>query len=328
MRRRDLLLALGGTAVLLPFGAAAQQRVPVVGCLFIANAVRSVWWLDAWRKGLAESGFVAGRNLEVDYRYAQGDLTRLPGFAADLVARRVAVIVTTTGPAVAAAKQATTTIPIVFNYIDDPVGSGLVKSFSRPGGNITGIANTNHGEMAAKRLQLLREAVPAASRVGYLVVEQEATARHREMEAVTAAGKELGVEVVPLKVGSLEEIDLAFAAAKQHRVGAVLVQSPSTLFYAEQKRVLAAAARQGMPVASDLAGFAANGGLMGYGFTVAEVPFLTGIVVARILKGEDPAELPVQRPITTRLELNLKAARALGLTIPPGLLARADEVIE
>jgi putative ABC transport system substrate-binding protein len=318
----------GVAAALQTLGVAAQQPMPVVGCLFIAVPERSDWWLEAWRKGLAESGFVEGRNLAVEYRYAKGDVTRLPDFAADLVARRVAVIVTTTLPAIDAAKQATTTIPIVFTNVSDPVGKGLVKSIARPGGNITGIARFVEGELEAKVLQLLHEIMPSASRIGYLVVGKDAAPRRGEMNAVAAAGKIVGVEVVLLEVDTLEEIDAAFGAARQRDIGAVLVQNPSTFLYAQTKRVLEAAIRSRLPVASGLVGFAEAGGLMSYRPGGAEAPYLTGHYVARILKGENPAELPVQQTTKTTLVINLRTAKALGLSIPPAILARADEVIE
>lgn len=328
MRRRALLLSLGGTAALQPLGAVAQQpKIPVVGFLGIAEPVRSRWWFDAWHKGLAESGYVEGRNLAVEYRFAQGDVTRLPGLAADLVARRVAVIVTTTMQGVTAVRQATRQIPIVFNFISDPVGKGLVKSLARPGGNITGIADQDEDALESKRLQLLREAVPAASRFGYLYAKQDES-RRGTIDAVVAAGRTLGVEVVLLTAKTVEEIDHVFATARQRGTGAVLVQSPSALLYAQYKRLLAAAARHGLPVASGLSDFAEEGGLMRYTAGPTEPPYIAGKYVARILKGESPAEMPVQLAVKTQLVLNLKTARALGITFPASLLGNADAVID
>ena len=328
MRRRKFLLLLGGTATLQPLDAAAQKEAPVVGFLFMGDPDRSAYWLEPWREGLAESGFVEGRNITTEYRWARGDVTRLPDFAADLVARRVAVIVTTSEAGAVAAKRATTTIPIVFNHINDPVGAGLVKSFARPGGNITGIASPEVGTLEPKRLQQLHDVIPAAARIGYLVATQDVASRRGDIDAVAAVGKTIGVEVILLTAGTLEEIDAIFPAAKQRHIGAVLVQSPSTFLFARQKRVLAAAARSAMPVASGIAGFAKDGGVMSYGTPDSEIPRLTASYVARILKGQNAAELPVQRPTKTTLTVNLKAARAFGLAFPPALLSSADEVID
>ncbi|MGE0660909.1 MAG: ABC transporter substrate-binding protein [Geminicoccaceae bacterium] len=328
MRRRKLLLLLGGTVALRWPEAAAQQGVPVVGFLFMGDPERSVYWLKVWREGMAEAGFVEGQNLSAEYLWAKGDVTRLPDFAAYLVARRVAVIVTTTEAGAVAARRVTATIPIVFNYVPDPVGKRVVKSLAKPGGNITGIASPDAGALESKKLQLLREVVPAVSRIGYLVAKQDVESRRGGIDAVAAAGRTFGVEVVLLAVGNLEEIDAAFAGARQRGIGAVLVQGPSTFLFAHSKHVLAAAARSAMPVASSLPGFAEDGGVMSYGFVESEVPYLTAKYVARILNGESPAGLPVQLPTKTSLILNLRAARMLGLAFPPNLLTSADQVIE
>ena len=313
---------------MLALESAAQPRAPLVGCLFISDAQRSAWWLAPWRKALAEAGFVEGRNLSVEYRWATGDLNRLPGFAADLVARRVSVIVATTEPGATAAMRATTTIPIVFNFISDPVGKKLVKSLARPGGNVTGVAIDDEGALESKRLQLLHEFVPSASRIGYLVGRQDAAPRRGAMNTVAAAGRALGVEVALLMVDSVEEIDPAFSAARQRGIGAVLVQTPSTFLYAEQRRVVDAALRHGLPAASGQNDFAEYGGVMRYSGIREEAPHLTGTYVAKILNGQNPAELPVHLSDKQRLVVNIKAAKMLGLRLPIALLARADEIIE
>jgi putative tryptophan/tyrosine transport system substrate-binding protein len=328
LRRRSLLTVLGGAAAVQSFGAAAQQPVPVVGFLFMGDPEVSAWWLKPFREGMAESGFVEGRNLAVEHRWAKGDVSLMPKFAADLVSRRVAVIVAVSEPSVMAAKQATATIPIVFNYVPDPVGKQLVKSFAKPGGNITGVGVPDQKGLEPKRLQQLHQVIPAASRIGYLVAEQDAPSRRLGIEEVAAAGKSLGVEVVLLKAGRLEEIDSAFATARQRGISAILVQSPSTFLYAQQKRVLEAAARHELPIAAGHSGFAARGAVFQYGSATAEVPYLTGKSVARILNGQNPAELPVEDPTRTELILNLKIAKKYGLIFPPAMLASADEIIE
>jgi len=327
MRRRILVL-LGGSLALRPLGVTAQQSMPVVGFLFIGNRERSATWTDAWHKAMGDAGLIEGRNFSVEYRWGEGDPTRLPGFAADLVARRVAVIVTTTEQALAAAKQATRTIPIVFNFIADPIGKGFVESIARPGGNITGIADVDEAAMESKRLQLFHQIVPAASRVGYLVAEQDLTTRRRAIDAVVAAGKSVGVEVIVLSAGKVEEIDSAFATTKYRGIDGILIQSPSTFLYAQQKRVLQAGVAHGMPVASGNTNFAEHGGLMQYSVLPGEVPGLTANYVGRILKGHNVAELPIQHPTKFELSLNLKSAKALGLALPPGLISNADQVIE
>ena len=327
MNRRHVIL-LGGSLALRPLAVAAQPSVPVLGFLFVGNPQRSAYWTDAWAKAMGEAGYVEGRHFAAEYRWADGDPAKLPAFAADLVNRRVAVIITAQEQAVMAAKQATSTIPIVFNYIFDPVGKGLVQSVAKPGGNITGVAIWEEGVMESKRLQLFHQAIPFVSRLGYLVAEQDVAPRRRTIDAVVTAGKTLGVEIIVLTAGTADEIDPAVGKAKKRGVRAVLVQSPSTLLYAQQKRVLAAGRTHGMLLASGLPDFAIGGGLMEYAGVLAEVPRLTAGYVARILKGQNVADLPVQQTNQFKLTLNLKTANTLGLTFPPALLGTADEVIE
>lgn len=327
MKRRDLLLLLGGTAAVPMLDAAAQSSVPVVGFMFIGDPERSAWWLGPWRKALAEAGLVEGRDLTPEYRWGRGDLRRMPAFAADLVARRVAVIVATSEPALVEAKKATTTIPIVFNFVADPVEKGFARSFAEPGGNITGISTLSAGTLEEKRLQLLRETVPVASRIGYLVERQAAPAR-ATIDAVIAAGKALGVEVVPLVAGSLDEVDQVFATARQRGLDAILIQSPSTYLYAQLKGLLEVVARHRLPTASGNTGFAAGGGLMEFSYDPSESPRLAANYVVRILNGQNPALLPIQQPSRTRFVLNLGTARALGLALSPAQIGRADVIIE
>lgn len=328
MKRRNFLLLVVGTVAQRPLGVIAQQLVPTVGFLFVGSPERSAWWLEAFRRGMADSGFVEGRNYAVEYGWGEGDVRRLPSFAADFVRRPVNVIVTTSESGAMAAKQATTKIPIVFNFIADPVGKGLLRSLTQPGGNITGIADPDEGSMETKRLQLLHEVMPGVPRIGYLSEERSATRRRVDKEAVVAAGKTLGVEVVLLTADRLEELDLVFAAATQHGIGAVLIQSPATFLYAQQKRILEVAAKHRVPVASGNVDFSADGGLLQYSFLRAEAAYLTANYVVRLLKGQNPAELPVQHATKTELILNLKTARELGLVFPASLLGRADQIIE
>jgi len=296
--------------------------------MFIGNRDRSKWWVDAWNKTMSEAGFVEGQNLVAEYRWADGDPSKMPSFAADLVARRVAVIVTTTEQAAAAARQATSTIPIVFNNIHDPVGKGFVTSVAHPGRNITGIGELDEGGLESKRLQLLQEFMPAVPRVGHLIAEQDVAGKRRVIEVVAATGQKLGIEVVLLTAATVEELDPVFAAAGHRGIGAIMVGAPSTFLYTQQKLVLEIAARYKMPVVSGNTDFALNGGLMQYSVVRTELPTLTAKYVVRILKGQKPAELPVQQPTRFALALNLKSAKALGLSFPPGLISRADEVIE
>jgi putative ABC transport system substrate-binding protein len=325
MRRRKFLL-LGGSLGLWPLIVVAQPSLPVIGFLFVGDPKRSAYWLDAWRKGVADAGLVEGRDFAADYRWGEGDPSKLPGFAADLAARRVAVIVTTSEQGLVAAMQATTSIPIVFNHISDPVGKGFVKSIPHPGGNITGIAS--HEMLESKLLQLLHAAMPAVSRVGYLAAQQDTEFRRRDIDAGVAAGKKLGLDVVLLTVGKVEDIDPVFVTARQRHIGAILVQSPSTFLYAQQKRILEVAARHSMPLVSCNVDFATGGGLMQYYPLESEIPELTANYVARILKGQKPAVLPVQQPTKFRLALNLKTAKALGVALPLNLINTADLVID
>lgn len=327
MKRRGLLLLLGGAAAVPALDASAQTSVPVIGFMFIGDPERSVWWLDPWRKALAEVGLVEGRDLTPEYRWGRGDVSRMPAFAADLVARRVAVIVVTTESALVAARNATTTIPIVFNFVADPVEKGFARSFAEPGGNITGVSTLSAGTLEDKRLQLLRDTIPAASRIGYLVERQAAPSR-ATVDAVVAAGKPLGVEVVVLTAGSLEEVDKVYASARQDGLAAILIQSPATFLYAQGKGLLEIVVRHRLPTASGHANFAAGGGLLEFSYDPAESPRLAAHYVARILNGQSPAVLPIQQPTKTRLVLNLATARALGLALSPAQIGRADVVID
>jgi putative ABC transport system substrate-binding protein len=331
MRRRDLLPLLAALAAARPFAAGAQQpRVPVVG--FLSASARDPQldevYLGAWRKALAEAGFVEGHNLAVEYRLLKTDPTRFLTLAVELAGRPVDLIMTTSGAAAVAAKQATATIPIVFTGATDPIGAGLVERLNRPGGNITGVAGSFEG-LVEKRLELLREVVPTATRIGYLDTDEskQLTAIGRpELERILAAGKMLGVEIVPLTVATPEEIETAIADARQRGIGAIVV-ALGPFMYAQQERIIEQLARYRLPGVRQF-GFAEQGGLLSYGPDFGDIAYQGGSYVARILRGAKPADLPVMQPTKLKLVINMKTANALGLTVPPTLLARADEVIE
>jgi putative ABC transport system substrate-binding protein len=325
MRRREFIAGLG--AVAWPLVALGQQpAVPVIGYLS-GGSERSVRELTiAFRRGLGEQGFAEGRNVETFYRFADSQLDRLPGLAAEVVRRRVAVIVTTGGPAThVAAKSATTTIPIVFATGSDPVQLGLVASLNRPGGNLTGVTFLSVA-LFAKRLEMLHEIVPSVTSVGHLINAASPTAQADMREAEDAAVA-LGVQLVTAKVKSLNEIDAAFATLVAQHVGAFM-ESADPLFSEAREQLAALAARHALPAVFHRREFVEAGGLMSYGASFSDAWRLAGTYAGRILKGEAPAELPVQQ--STRIEtiLNLKTARALGIQVPTATLLRADEVIE
>jgi len=248
MKRRDLLLLLGGVVALLPPAVRAQQpRIPVVGLLGLGTPTSNGAPLAAWRKALGEAGFVEGRTLNVEYRWAGTDPRRLPALAADLVDRRVDAIWSPTLQAALAAKKATASIPIVFSYVVDPLGAGLVEDLARPGSNVTGVGSFEEG-LAAKRLQLLHELVPAATRIGYLAADKDASPRRDELQQLVAAGETLGIEVIFLTATTPEEIEPTLAAGKQMGIGAVVIQA-HPIFNAEQKRLVEVCGRYALPAA-------------------------------------------------------------------------------
>jgi len=321
MKRRDLLPLLAALAATQYSVSAAQEhRIPVLGGLSNATPERTATLWAAIHKALADAGFVEGRTLKVEYRFAGSDPNRFPALAADLVARSVDVIFAPTNPAAIAAKAATTRIPIVFAWVVDPVELGLVEHLNRPGGNITGIANFDGPSVLGKRLQMLREVVPTATRIGFLAVSGA------EQEPLAAAGRTLGIEVILLTASKTEEIEPALAGGKQMGIGAVLIE-PHAFFYSEQKRLVELLIRYALPAAL-VGDFAANGGLMSYSPDFEDIAYQAGTYVARILKGAKPADLPVMQPTKFTLVINRKTASALKLTVPTSLLVRADEVIE
>jgi putative ABC transport system substrate-binding protein len=328
MRRRELITLLGGAAAAWPLAARAQQKaMPVVGFLSPGNAASALNEpsLAAFQKGLGETGYVEGQNLAIEYRWAENHYDRLPGLAADLVGRKVDVIVTIAGPAALAAKGATSTIPIVFSGVGDPVGFGLVASLARPSGNLTGFSNINV-ELTPKRLELLSELVPQAKVIALLVNPNNSNTETiiRDMpEAARAKGMQLPI----LKASAESEIDAAFGTLVElHADGLVVAGDP--FFFSRRDQLLALASRHAVPANYMWREFAAAGGLSSYGTKVTEAFRQAGSYAGRILKGAKPADLPVQQTTIFDLVVNLTTAKALGLTVPPSILSRATEVIE
>jgi putative ABC transport system substrate-binding protein len=305
---------------------AQQPTMPVIGFINPASAKNYTPQVTAFIKGLAETGYVEGRNVAIEYRWGEGQNDRLPALVADLVHRRVAVIAATTTPAALAAKAATTTIPIVFEGGMDPVGVGLVTSLDRPGGNITGVTQLNL-EVSPKRLELLHELVPKANVIAFLINPNLAASPEGEAADVQAAARKLGVEVHVLTANTDRDFDAVFAKLIQLRAGGLVIGS-SVFFVARQEQLAALTVRHAVPAVFENRQFVAAGGLMSYGGSLPDAYRLAGIYTGRILKGEKPGDLPVQRGTKIELYINLKTAKALGLSIPPTLQARADEMIE
>jgi len=327
IERRKFLATLGGAAASWPLAARAQQQaMPVIGFLGSAAAEPFAGYLAVFRQSLGESGYVEGRNVAIEYRWAENQYDRLPALAADLVRRRVAVIIASGGPAPAmAAKAATSTIPIVFTASNDPVRLGLVASLNRPGGNVTGTSALTV-ELDAKRLAILRELVPTAGVIGALVNPNRPGAEIQS-SGVQEAARGLGQQVSILNAGSERDIDVVFATLVRERIGALLV-SADPFFNSARARLVALAARHGVATIFNTRDFPAAGGLASYGADIADGYRQAGIYAGRILKGDKPGDLPVVQPTKFELVINLKTAKALDLTIPPSLLALADEVIE
>jgi putative tryptophan/tyrosine transport system substrate-binding protein len=322
--RRELIAMLGGAAVACPLAVRAQQpAMPVIGFLSSRSPDDSTLVLAAFRQALAEAGYVEGRNVAIEFRWAEGRYDRLPALAAELVRRPVAVIAAFAPPAASAAKAATTTIPIVFETGEDPVEAGLVASLSRPGGNVTGVTLFTT-LLGAKRLGLLRD-LAQPELVGLLVNStREGATQARDVQA---AAHEVGQQVVVLQAGTDREIEAAFAALVERRARALMVGA-DPFFDTRRDRLIALAARHAVPTVYHLREFPFAGGLMSYGASIADAYRQNGIYVGRILKGEKAGDLPVVRPTRFELVINLKTAKALALAIPPGVLAIADEVIE
>ena len=323
MRRREFIAGLGGSA--LPFSAFAQQSsAPVIGLLGAATPSNGQPFVAAVCRGLNQVGFVEGRNLIIEYRWAEGQYERLPRLAADLVSRRVAAIVTMGNTAAAlAGKAATQTIPIIFCVGSDPVRFGLVASLARPTANLTGITVVS-GELMVKRIELAREIVSAETSFGLLINQENPSGRVMDAEL---AARALGVPLVVLNASTRNEIETAFFKASQERVGMLLVQG-EPLFFQERNLVIGLAARYAMPAMYGFREFVDRGGLISYGADILDGYRIAGTYLGRILKGEQPKDLPVQQPAKLQLVINLKTAKTLGLAIPETLLATVDEVIQ
>ena len=327
MRRREFLGVLGSTAAAWPIAARAQQSaMPVIGFLNPALFEGSADRVRGFRQGLKETGFVESENVVIDYRWADNQLDRLPALAAELVQRRVAAIATTAPPSTFAAKAATTTIPVVFLVAEDPVGLGLVTSLARPGGNLTGI-NFLSAELVEKRLELLREVLPAATRVAVLVNPANAAITERTLQALEPAARAMRLQVQIVNAGTSREINAAFATFVSERPDALFVAG-DPFFGSRRVQLVNLSSRHAIPATFSLREFAEAGGLMSYGADITDAFRQVGVFVGRVLKSARPADLPVLQSSKFQLVINAETARMLGLTIPQTLLASADEVIE
>jgi len=325
VKRRAFITLVGGAAA-WPLAARAQQSVmPVIGWLGSETREAEDIRVIPFRQTLKEAGYIEGQNLVIEYRFAEEHYDRLPALAADLVRRQVAVIAAAGNAAALAAKEATGTIPIVFQTGRDPLQLGLVASLNRPGGNMTGLVSLNV-EVGPKNLELLHELVPRAASIGLLVNPNNSDAAIQSKETQAAAGR-LGLRLRVLHAGNEREFDAAFASAVELHAGALLI-GPDAIFFSRSQQLGALAFRHAIPAICPYREFAAAGGLMSYGTNIANLYRQVGVYTGRILKGEKPADLPVQQAVKLELVINLKSAKSLGLTVPDKLLVLADEVIE
>jgi putative tryptophan/tyrosine transport system substrate-binding protein len=327
MKRREFITLIGGAAATWPPAARAQQgKMPVIGILASVSPAPYAPFIAAIKEGLRQTGYVEGRNVAIEYRWAEGQYDRLPQLASELVESGVAVMILVGGGATtAAAKAATATIPIVVVMGDDPVKTGAVAALNRPGGNVTGVSLLSVA-MEAKRLQLLRELAPNVSVIA-IVLNPNNPQADEQLQELQDAGHALGVQVEPFKAGSPSEIDTAFLNLVERRAGALLMAADA-FFNTRREQFIVLSARHALPAIFPYREFPAAGGLMSYGTSLADAYRQEGIYAGRILKGEKPAEMPVQQAVKIELVINLQTAKSLGLTIPLALLGRADEVIE
>ena len=328
MRRRDFIKVVAGSAAAWPLTARAQPAaMPVIGYLDVGSPDGSAPIVEAFRRGLAASGQVEGRNVAIKFRWADGQTDRLPELATDLVSQKVTVIATPGSTAAAlAAKAITTTIPIIFAIGADPVAAGLVPSLNRPGGNITGVATLN-AEVGQKRLEMLHQVVPAATIIALLINPTNPVISEPLSRNAQAAARTLGIQLHVLRASSDGEIEAAFAALRGLQVGGLVIGSDQ-FFNSRSGQLAALALQHSLPAIYQYRVFTAAGGLISYGASLTDAFQLAGVYTGRILNGEKPADLPVQQSTKVELSINLKTAKALGLTIPPSLLVAADEVIE
>ena len=327
MNRREVITLLGGAAVVWPLAARTQQpAMPVVGLLGATTAHGYAAQFAAFRQGLSEAGFVEGRNVAIEYRWAEDQYDRLPALAADLVRRQVAVIATLGGNAASlAAKAVTTTIPVVFHGSVDPVEAGLVASLNRPGGNVTGVVTLNM-DTGQKRLELIHELWPAATTVGLLLNLTNTVAEIQSKE-LQAAARTLGLQLRIANASTERDFDAAFATLSQRQIGGLVIGTDGFLV-SQSEQLAALTVRYSLPTIFQYRAFVTAGGLMSYGGSVTDSYRLSGVYTGRILRGEKPADLPVQQATKVELIINLKTAKTLGITFPITLLGRADEVIE
>ena len=321
MRRREFIMLLGGAAT-WPIAARGQSSIPVIGFINGSSATAYAAYVQAFIRGLAESGYTVGENVTIEYRWAEGHYDRIPDMVDDLVRRRVAVLAPNT-PAAHAAKRAAGNIPVVFFTGEDPVASGLVASLNRPGGNVTGVTSL-FGGLAAKQVGLLRDLVPAATLIGFLVNPRNPITERNVRDALDAAQK-FGERIEIVHASSEAEIDAAFDTLRGIRASALLVQPDAFLI---NKRIVALAARDALPAMYQTRELVAAGGLMSYGSSLADMYRQMGVYAGKVLKGANPAEMPVLQPIKFEMAINLQTAKALGLNLSDNLLSLADEVIE
>jgi putative tryptophan/tyrosine transport system substrate-binding protein len=325
--RRQFITLLGGAAAAWPVTALAQGSTrPVVGYLGPGSAVSDAFRVTAFRQGLSEAGFVEGQNVTVDYRWAEEHYDRLPEMATDLVNRHVAVIVATSTPAALAAKAATTTVPIIFETAADPVKVGFVASLNRPGGNITGVTQLGE-EVLPKRLELLHELLPSARVMALLINPADPVLAEPQTRVVLSAAKTFGLELHVLRASTERDFDEVFAKLIELRAGGLVIGG-SNVFTGHIDQLAALTVRHAVPAIYQRREFAAAGGLMSYGSSISDTHRIVGLYTGRILKGDNPANLPVQQASKVELYINFKTAKAFGLTVPLPLLGRADEVIE